>query len=101
MDAERCSSEVPAACQDPLTAQLAQAMQNHFGDDARRIAHALRVLGHAREIMQAEGGDPRVIILLGAVPLALFLLTSLWSLKKPTVADGQPIFAEGEELPRL
>lgn len=43
-------------------AQLIAAMQAEFGDDQRRISHALRVLGYAKEIQQAEGADPRVVI---------------------------------------
>jgi nitric oxide reductase subunit B len=37
-----------------------------------------------------------IIILLGAVPLALFLFTTALRLKKPTVADGETVFGEGE-----
>jgi nitric oxide reductase subunit B len=37
-----------------------------------------------------------IIILLGAAPLALFLFTTALRLKKPTVADGETVFGEGE-----
>ncbi|MFQ6097328.1 MAG: cbb3-type cytochrome c oxidase subunit I, partial [Armatimonadota bacterium] len=37
-----------------------------------------------------------IIILLGAVPLALFLFTSVRRLKKPEVGDGESIFGDDE-----
>ncbi len=37
--------------------QLIHEMKTVFGDDSRRIDHALRVLDHAETIQQAEGGD--------------------------------------------
>ncbi len=41
----------------PLRRRLIQEMKAVFGDDSRRIDHALRVLDHAETIQQAEGGD--------------------------------------------
>lgn len=45
----------------PLLTQLTAAMKAEFGDDYRRIAHALTVHDYAEEITRAEGGDPRVV----------------------------------------
>jgi len=44
-----------------LVDRLIQAMKDEFGDDQRRITHALRVLEFAEKIMQAEKADPRVV----------------------------------------
>jgi hypothetical protein len=38
-----------------------QAMKEFFGDDQRRIDHALNVLAYAKEIQAAEGGDTDVV----------------------------------------
>jgi nitric oxide reductase subunit B len=51
---------------------------------------AIQWLGQIRIIPDA------IIILLGAVPLALFLLTSVRNLKKPEIGDGEAIFDEHE-----
>jgi hypothetical protein len=40
-----------------LRGRLIAAMKNEFGDDTRRIDHALAVLFHADAIREAEGGD--------------------------------------------
>ena len=37
-------------------------MEGYFGADQKRISHALRVLGYAKEIMLEAGGDPEVVI---------------------------------------
>lgn len=42
--------------------RLIEAVREEFGEDERRIAHALRVLDHAEAILAREGGDPRVVI---------------------------------------
>jgi len=51
---------------------------------------AIQFLGQIRIVPDT------VIILLGAVPLALFLLTSIRNLKKPEVGEGEAIFDEAE-----
>ncbi len=38
-----------------------KAMKEFFGDDRRRILHALSVLAYAEAISRVEGGDPYVI----------------------------------------
>ncbi len=38
-----------------------EAMKRFFGDDARRIAHALKVLSYARRIQAEEGGSKLVV----------------------------------------
>jgi HD superfamily phosphodiesterase len=43
-------------------ARVREAMQEYFGDDARRIDHALRVTGHAEEILGGEPGDREVVV---------------------------------------
>lgn len=46
-----------------LTAGLVQAMKNIFGDDSRRINHALTVLKHALKIAEKErNADPGIVI---------------------------------------
>jgi len=44
-----------------LREALLAEMKRVFGDDARRIGHALEVLGYAEQILSAEGGDPMVV----------------------------------------
>jgi hypothetical protein len=38
------------------------AMMNYFGEDRRRIDHALRVAGHAKEILRHEPGDRELVL---------------------------------------
>lgn len=38
-------------------------MENFFGDDLRRISHALEVASHALRIQTAEGGDRYIVIM--------------------------------------
>lgn len=45
-----------------LADELTAAMKKVFGDDEKRIRHALMVLSHAEEIMRKEGGDPKVVV---------------------------------------
>jgi hypothetical protein len=45
-----------------LRDRLAAAMMTQFGDDTKRIDHALAVLAHAERIHAAEGGDARVVV---------------------------------------
>ena len=47
---------------DSLTERLIAALKEEFGGDERRITHAMRVLAHARDISQREGGQQRVVI---------------------------------------
>ena len=42
--------------------KLINAMREHFGADARRIDHALSVLGFAEELIAREGGDPGIVV---------------------------------------
>jgi HD superfamily phosphodiesterase len=44
-----------------LADALIQDMQRIFGDDQRRIDHALAVLGYANRIQAVEGGDADVV----------------------------------------
>ncbi len=46
---------------DPVVDGLIQEMHSVFGDDRKRIDHALAVLGHANRLRAVEGGDPLVI----------------------------------------
>ena len=50
------SDDIESMC-DRLIAR----MKETFGDDQRRIDHALKVLGYAGEIQAAEGGDPLTV----------------------------------------
>ncbi len=46
----------------PLRNRLIDEMKNVFGDDQKRILHALSVLEHAEYLLEAEGGDMDVVI---------------------------------------
>ena len=60
--AEQClGRETIAAMRRSLAKAVIEAMKEVFGDDRRRIAHALEVLGHAEDILAEEGGDPLVV----------------------------------------
>ncbi len=48
--------------QTSLAARLIAAMQAEFGDDRRRIEHALAVLDLAEQILVREKADPRVVV---------------------------------------
>ncbi|MBN1436536.1 MAG: HD domain-containing protein [Sedimentisphaerales bacterium] len=46
-----------------LRAQLVRILTQYFGDDDRRIEHALKVLGHAERIMlERSGCDEDIVI---------------------------------------
>ncbi|MBN1574632.1 MAG: HD domain-containing protein [Deltaproteobacteria bacterium] len=45
-----------------LEDRLIEEVKRLFGDDQKRIDHALTVFGYASEIMKAEGGDPKVVV---------------------------------------
>ena len=44
-----------------IRSRLIEAMRATFGDDRRRIDHALSVLGYAERILQAENADATVV----------------------------------------
>jgi hypothetical protein len=46
---------------DPIVEMLILDMRETFGEDRKRIDHALAVLGYADRIRSVEGGDPIVI----------------------------------------
>jgi HD superfamily phosphodiesterase len=46
---------------DPIVDMLIQDMRAVFGDDRKRIEHALAVLDYVRRIQAVEGGDPSVV----------------------------------------
>lgn len=48
-----------------LKTKLTKSLIEHFGDDDRRIEHALRVTSWAERIMETEGGDREVILSVG------------------------------------
>lgn len=52
---------LPAIAEQRLEA-VRRAMEEHFGDDARRIGHALRVTEFAREILECEPGDAELVL---------------------------------------
>jgi HD superfamily phosphodiesterase len=49
------------AADEALADALIREMKTVFGDDLRRVRHALEVLDHAEQIHEVEGGDPLVI----------------------------------------
>jgi hypothetical protein len=44
-----------------LADRLIDAMKRVFGDDQKRITHALQVLEHARDLLREEKADPRIV----------------------------------------
>jgi len=42
--------------------QVRQAMEDHFGEDSRRIAHALQVTAYAEELLTFIDADPSVTL---------------------------------------
>ncbi len=47
---------------DGRIAKIRRAMEDYFGDDAKRIGHALRVTGFADEILLHEPGDRELVL---------------------------------------
>ena len=58
--AEQCLG-VTIKNMDVIRDRLIDEMRKVFGDDNKRIEHALAVLNYAEQIQKAEGGDPLVI----------------------------------------
>ncbi len=54
-------ADAPASCAASLCDGLIDEMKGVFGDDDRRIRHALAVLDYAQQLLEAEGGDPLVV----------------------------------------
>jgi len=50
---------------DYLRTKLAKALISHFGEDDRRIDHALTVTKWVERISEAEGGDTEVLLAVG------------------------------------
>jgi len=48
-----------------LKTKLTKSLISHFGEDDRRIEHALEVTKWAERISEAEGGDPEVVLAVG------------------------------------
>jgi hypothetical protein len=46
-------------------AKLVRSLIDHFGDDDRRIDHALAVTRHAERILEVEGGDEEIVLAVG------------------------------------
>ncbi len=46
---------------DPRRDRLIAEMKNVFGEDRRRVDHALAVLGFAETIIEVEGGNPLIV----------------------------------------
>ena len=57
---ERKSAAGPGA--GALAAQLILAVKQEFAEDPARLAHAVTVYQHARDLVLKEGGDPRVVL---------------------------------------
>ncbi|MGQ9777754.1 MAG: HD domain-containing protein [Thermodesulfobacteriota bacterium] len=45
-----------------LRGRIAQEMRRYFGNDLKRINHALKVAQYAEEILKIEGGNPLVVL---------------------------------------
>ncbi len=59
--AEHCLSAFAGSDDNIICQQLAGQMRDLFGDDQKRIDHALGVLSYSEQIQQTEGGDPLVV----------------------------------------
>ena len=61
--AKQCLGELPQAHGElsTLCDRIIAEMRRIFGDDQRRIQHALKVLAYAEEIQSIEGGDPLTV----------------------------------------
>ena len=59
--AAQCLGQPVGTADEVLVDSLIREMKAVFGDDQRRIGHALEVLDHAEQIHAVEGGDPLVI----------------------------------------
>jgi putative nucleotidyltransferase with HDIG domain len=45
-----------------LRERISQEMRKYFGEDLKRINHALKVAQYAEDILKIEGGDPLVVL---------------------------------------
>jgi len=97
--AEQCLGFVPEreALSSPgegaLASRLIQEVKGAFENDQARIARALTVFQHARELLSKEGGDPRIILaaaLLIEVAGVEPELTSQSAEKRPAGIAGPP-----------
>jgi len=52
---------------EELKARLIRRMKEYFGEDERRVRHALRVTGYAESILQHERGADRDIVIAAAI----------------------------------
>jgi HD superfamily phosphodiesterase len=59
--AEQCLAAVGSSQDDIVCQKLISQMRNVFGDDEKRINHALRVLSFAEQLLQNETADPLVV----------------------------------------
>ncbi len=59
--AEQCLGVNVAKNLRVMREKLIEEMKNVFGDDQKRIEHALAVLDYAEQIQNIEGGDPLIV----------------------------------------
>jgi HD superfamily phosphodiesterase len=59
--AEQCLGVNVAKNLRVMREKLIEEMKNVFGDDRKRIEHALAVLDYAEQIQNIEGGDPLIV----------------------------------------
>jgi hypothetical protein len=58
----REGQSTPISREGALASRLIRAVKEEFEADQARLAHALLVFQHAKELLSKEGGDPRVIL---------------------------------------
>jgi hypothetical protein len=63
------------ATESALAARLIQWVEREFKSDPACIAHALKVFQYAKDLVQKEGGDPRVVL-----SAALLLATGVYTI---------------------
>jgi putative nucleotidyltransferase with HDIG domain len=68
--AEQCVGALPeevrgrqrAEQQDLLRERISLEMKKYFGEDLKRVNHALKVARYAEQILKVEGGNPLVVL---------------------------------------
>ncbi len=59
---DEMKSKTKGEKENRLKERISQEMKRYFGNDTKRINHALKVAQYAEEILKIEGGNPIVIL---------------------------------------
>jgi hypothetical protein len=77
------------SAESALAARLIQRVEKVFTNEPARIAYALRVFQFAKELVRAEGGDPRVVLC-----ASLLLATDGGSNSQPEAVSVEEVLRE-------